>query len=92
MPGRRCWLWHAIDQYCVVMDVILQPKRYKRAAIRLLRTLLRRLDLIPKRLITDKLNSHGTPSGKSHRAWITGRKRVSTTAPKTATCRSENGN
>ncbi|CUH47580.1 DDE-type integrase/transposase/recombinase [Ruegeria atlantica] len=64
MSVCRCWFWRAIDQYGVVMDEILQPKRYKRAAIKLLRNLLRRFGLIPKRLITDKLSSHGTTKRK----------------------------
>jgi len=37
ISGRKYWLWRAIDQHGVMLDEILQPKRDKRAAKRLLR-------------------------------------------------------
>ncbi|MCX8954721.1 IS6 family transposase [Ruegeria sp. NA] len=59
ITGRKYWLWRAVDQHGVVLDEILQPKRDKRAAKRLLRRLLKRLGFTPKRIITDKLRSYG---------------------------------
>lgn len=59
ISGRKYWLWRAIDQHGVVLDEILQPIRDKRAAKRLLRSLIKRLGFIPKRIITDKLRSYG---------------------------------
>ncbi|MCG7522553.1 IS6 family transposase [Ruegeria sp. Ofav3-42] len=59
ISGRKYWLWRAVDQHGVVLDEILQPKRDKRAAKRLLRRLMKRLGFIPKRIITDKLRSYG---------------------------------
>ena len=59
IAGRKYWLWRAVDQHGVVLDEILQPKRDKRAAKRLLRRLIERLGFIPKRIITDKLRSYG---------------------------------
>lgn len=59
ISGRKYWLWRAVDQHGVVLDEILQPKRDKRAAKRLLRRLIKRLGYIPKRIITDKLRSYG---------------------------------
>ncbi|WP_438271167.1 IS6 family transposase, partial [Shimia thalassica] len=59
ISGRRYWLWRAVDQHGVVLDEILQPKRDKRAAKRLLRSLIKRFGFIPKRIITDKLQSYG---------------------------------
>ena len=58
ISGRNYWLWRAVDQHGVVLDEILQPKRGKRAAKRLLRRLIKRLGFIPKRIITDKLRSY----------------------------------
>lgn len=48
-----------VNQHGVVLDEIIQPKRYKRAAKRLMRSLIKRLGFIPKRIITDKLRSYG---------------------------------
>lgn len=36
ISGRRFWLWRAVDQHGVVLEEILQSKRDKRAAKRLL--------------------------------------------------------
>lgn len=59
ISGRKYWLWRAVDQHGVVLDELLQSKRDKQAAKRLLRNLLKRLGFIPKRIITDKLRSYG---------------------------------
>lgn len=36
ISGRKFWLWRAVDQHGVVLEEILQSKRDKRAARRLL--------------------------------------------------------
>jgi len=59
IAGRAFWLWRAVDQHGVVLDEILQPKRDKRAAKRLLVKLMKRHGFVPKRIITDKLRSYG---------------------------------
>jgi putative transposase len=56
---RSYWLWRAVDQHGVVLEGILQPRRDKRAAKRLLTKLMKRWGLVPKRIITDKLRSYG---------------------------------
>ncbi len=53
ISGRKYWLWRAVDQHGVVLDELLQPKRDKRAAKRLLRRLMKRLGFIPKRGVAD---------------------------------------
>ncbi len=40
--------------------MLVQPRRDKRAALRLLRTLLKKLGFAPKLLVTDKLRSYGS--------------------------------
>jgi putative transposase len=57
--GEKRWLWRAVDQDGYVLDEIVQPRRDKRAALRLLKRLLRRQGLGPKRIVTDKLGSYG---------------------------------
>jgi putative transposase len=40
--GKKHWLWRAVDQDGFVLDVLVQRRRDKRAAKRLLRKLLKR--------------------------------------------------
>ena len=56
---RSYWLWRVVDQHGVVLEGILQSKRDKRAAKRLLIKLMKRRSFVPKRIITDKLRSYG---------------------------------
>ena len=57
--GRVHWLWRAVDQHGVVLDELLQRRRDKRAARRLLVRLLKRQGWRPRRIATDRLASHG---------------------------------
>jgi len=57
IAGPSYWLWRAVDQHDVVLEEILQPRRDKRAAKRLLINLMKRWGFVPKRIITDKLRS-----------------------------------
>ena len=56
--GTKHWLWRAVDQDGVVLDVLVQSRRDKKAAKRLLRKLLKRQMRPPRVLITDKLASY----------------------------------
>ena len=55
--GQKHWLWRAVDQDGVVLDVLVQKRRDKRAAKRLLRKLLKKQGRTPRVMITDKLAS-----------------------------------
>jgi putative transposase len=57
--GEVHWLWRAVDQHGVVLDEILQRRRDKQAAKRLLIKLLKRQGWAPRRIVTDKLASYG---------------------------------
>ena len=57
--GRTHRLWRAVDQDGYVLDEIVQTRRNTNAAKRLLIRLLKKQGLAPKRIITDKLRSHG---------------------------------
>lgn len=59
IAGRSYWLWRAVDQHGVVLEEILQSRRDKRAAKRLLVKLMKRWGFVPKRITTDKLRSYG---------------------------------
>src|ERR671913_428817 len=57
--GQKHWLWRAVDQDGVVLDVLVQSRRDKNAAKRLLRKLLKRQMRPPRVMVTDKLASYG---------------------------------
>src|SRR5215207_8209321 len=59
IAGQKHWLWRAVDQTGVVLDVLVQSRRDKKAAKRLLRKLLKKQCRAPRVMITDKLASYG---------------------------------
>jgi putative transposase len=59
IAGKKHWLWRAVDQDGFVLDVLVQSRRDKAAAKRLLRKLMKRQGRAPRVLITDKLKSYG---------------------------------
>jgi transposase-like protein len=54
---RMVYLWRAVDAEGEVLDVLVQAKRDKHAAVKLMRKLLKKYGFIPDRLITDDLRS-----------------------------------
>ena len=56
--GKKHWLWRAVDQFGIVLDVLVQSRRDRYAAQRLMRKLLRKCGGPPRVLITDKLKSY----------------------------------
>ena len=59
IAGVKHWLWRAVDQTGLVLAVLVQSRRDKRAAKRLLRKLLKRQCQAPRVMITGKLPSYG---------------------------------
>ncbi len=59
MQGKRMYLWRAVDSEGEVLDVLVQRKRDTKAALRLMRKLLRKQGYAPDELVTDKLGSYG---------------------------------
>jgi putative transposase len=59
IAGRKHWLWRAVDQHGVVLDILVQSRRNAQAAKRLLRKLLKKHGIAPRVMITDKLASYG---------------------------------
>ena len=57
--GVTHYLWRAADQNGVVLDILVQPKRDRFAAIRFFNRLLRATGRKPRVIITDKLRSYG---------------------------------
>ncbi len=59
IQGRRMYLWRAVDSEGEVLDLLVQPKRDTKAALRLMRKLLKKQGYAPDELVTDKLGSYG---------------------------------
>jgi putative transposase len=56
--GITHYLWRAVDQNGVVLDILVQRKRDRFAAGRFFRKLLRVTESLPRVIITDKLRSY----------------------------------
>ena len=59
IAGKKHWLWRAVDQDGFVLDVLVQSRRDRKAAKRLLRKRLKKHAMAPRLMITDKLGSYG---------------------------------
>jgi transposase-like protein len=59
IDGRMLYLWRAVDAEGEVLDVLVQAKRNKRAALKLMRKLLKKYGFVPDKLVTDDLRSYG---------------------------------
>jgi len=57
--GKRLWLWRAVDSEGEVLDLLVQRRRDKVAAEKLMRKLLKKQGYAPTVLVTDKLRSYG---------------------------------
>jgi putative transposase len=58
IDGHMAYLWRAIDAEGEVLDVLVQSKRNKRAALKLMRKLLKKYGFVPDKLVTDDLKSY----------------------------------
>ena len=56
--GRRMFLWRAVDAEGEALDMPVQKRRNKRAALRLLKKLLTRQGIHPQSFVTDGLASY----------------------------------
>lgn len=56
--GKKYWLWRAVDNEGEVLDFLVQPRRNAKAAIKLMRKLLKKQGAVPTRIVTDKLRSY----------------------------------
>jgi putative transposase len=80
IQGRLQYLWRAVDQDGEVLDILVQPRRNKRAAKKFFRKLLKGLQYVPRVIITDQLGSYAAakkeilPSVKHRRdRWLNNR-------------------
>ena len=57
--GEQFWLWRAVDDEGEVLDLLVQRRRDKNAAVKLMRKLLKKQGFARDVLVTDKLCSYG---------------------------------
>src|SRR5215471_11091163 len=57
IAGKQIYLWRAVDHEGEVLDMLVQRRRDSRAALRVMRKLLKKQGFAPKSLVTDKLPS-----------------------------------
>ncbi len=60
ITGRKHWLWRAVDQNGIVLDILVQERRNQEAAETFLRRLVEGSGYRPRVVITDKLASYPT--------------------------------
>src|SRR5918911_5773053 len=59
IAGETVYLWRAVDHEGEVLDVLVQRRRDKKAALKLMRKLLKKQGFAPTVVVTDKLRSYG---------------------------------
>ena len=75
--GRQMYLWRAVDAEGEVLDVLVQTKRDKAAAIKLMRKLLKKQGIAPTEWVTDKYRVYSSvlrDLGTAPRAHVTGKR------------------
>lgn len=58
IKGKVFWLWRAVDEDGIVLDVFMQSRRNKAAAKKFLKKLLKKQGYVPRVIVTDKLKSY----------------------------------
>jgi len=58
--GKRMYLWRAVDGEGEVLEIMIQSKRNKAAALKLMRKLLKKHGFAPRIVVTDKLRSYAS--------------------------------
>ena len=56
--GKMMYLWRAVDCEGEVLDVLVQSRRNMKAALKLMRKLLKAQGFVPTKVVTDKLPSY----------------------------------
>jgi len=56
--GEQYYLWRAVDSEGNVLDILMQKRRDKAAALKFFRKLLKKQGFVPRVMVTDKLKSY----------------------------------
>ena len=69
VSGRLMYLWRALDDEDEVLEVLVQRRRDKAAALKVMRRLLKKYGFAPTQVTTDKLRSHGAAFRELGLSW-----------------------
>jgi len=58
--GRQLYVWRAVDSEGELLDILVQPRRDRTAALKLMRKLPKKQGVTPATIVTDKLGSYGS--------------------------------
>lgn len=61
--GKLMYLWRAVDSEVEVLDILVQSRRNKTAALKLMRKLLKKQGFVADAFVPDKLPSYGAALG-----------------------------
>jgi len=64
IASKQFWLWRAVDDEGEVLDLLVQRRRDKAAAVKLMRKLMKKQGFAPDVLVTDGLRSYGAAKAK----------------------------
>src|SRR5450631_2207066 len=67
--GRQLYVWRAVDSEGEVLDILVQPRRGRKAALKLLRKLLKKHGVTPATIVTDQLGSYRSALRQLGIAW-----------------------
>ena len=56
--GRPLYVWRAVDSEGEVLDILVQPRRDRKAGLKLMQKLLMKQGVTPATIVTDKLESY----------------------------------
>src|ERR1700731_1122259 len=65
IAGRQFWLWPAVDDEGEVLDLLVQRRRDKAAAVKLMRKLLKKQGFAPDVLVPNSAGSSGAARAES---------------------------
>jgi transposase-like protein len=58
--GKQLHVWRAVDSEGEILDILVQARRDHKAALKLMRKLLKKQGITPVAIVTDKLRSYGS--------------------------------
>ncbi|WP_367575970.1 DDE-type integrase/transposase/recombinase [Pelagibius sp. Alg239-R121] len=56
--GKRVYLWRAVDSESEVLDILVQSRRNRKAALKLMRKLLKSQGFVPDQFVTEIACAH----------------------------------
>ena len=63
ISGKQLYVWRAVDDEGEVLEILVQRRRNRAAAGKLMRTLLKKQGFVPSVITTNKLRSYGAAFG-----------------------------